>query len=245
MLSASSRLVAGCLLVGLAASLPIRSAAREPADEAGFVALFNGKDLTGWVYKAAAKDSLDGKTETPDGRLAVKDGVIVALAKDAKGGGGIKDLYTTKEFNGPFVLRLQFKAAEKADSGVYIRGVQQQVRDFPRRGEMKQLTKFKTDGWNDLEFVVTPAKTRRIVNGKDLAPTDKFELTVDGGKAVGKLNGKEVEVTSYQLKEEAEATATINGEKLGTMAVPLKGGVGLQAETGEFAFKNVRVKELK
>jgi len=245
MLSVSSRLAAGCLLVGLAASLPIPSPAQEPADEAGFVSLFNGKDLTGWVYKSAAKEPLDGKTETPDGRMVVKDGVIVALAKDAKGGGGIKDLNTVKEFNGPFVLRLQFKAAEKADSGVYIRGVQQQVRDFPRRGEMKQLAKFKTDGWNDLEFVVSPGKTRRIVNGKDLAPTDRFELTVDGDKAVGKLNGKELAVASYQLKEEAEATATVNGEKLGTMTVPLKGGVGLQAETGEFAFRNVRVKELK
>lgn len=234
------RLVALALLLAIGA-VPTLPAA-DPKEETGFVPLFNGKDLTGWKY---GKDVLDGKTETPDGRFVVKDGTIVALAADKKGGKGIKDLNSAKEYNNAFVLRLQFKAAPKSDSGVYIRGQQQQVRDFIRRGEMKNLEKvFKNDAWNDLEFIVAPGKARYLVNGKELDAKDKFELVIEAGKAVGKLNGKDLAVTNYQFKEDAVASATLNGEKLGTLNVPLKGGIGLQAETLEFAFKNVRIKEV-
>ena len=65
----------GLLTALLAAQVP--GAAEEKKEEDGFVQLFNGKDLTGWKYGAGAKDNLDGKTETPDKRIEVKDGVIV------------------------------------------------------------------------------------------------------------------------------------------------------------------------
>src|SRR4051812_31583707 len=97
-------------------------AADEFKPESGFTSLFNGKDLTGWMYKSMPKESLEGKTETPDKRVEVKDGVIVMNEKDKDGKGGIKDLYTSKEYNKDFVVRMQFRAAPKADSGVYIRG---------------------------------------------------------------------------------------------------------------------------
>ena len=44
------------------------------ADEPGFTAIFNGKDLTGWRLGSI---ELAGKTATDDGRFAVKDGVLV------------------------------------------------------------------------------------------------------------------------------------------------------------------------
>jgi hypothetical protein len=86
---------------------------------------------------------------------------------------------------------------------------------------------------------------RFLVNNKEIDPKDKFELTIEGGKAVAKLNGKETNVTSYQLKEGADCTSSINGDFLEKLIIPLKGGIGLQAEVGEFAFKNIRIKELK
>ncbi len=148
-----------------------------------------------------AKVSLEGKTESPDGRFAVVDGAIVANAKDKAGKGGIKDLNTTASFDKDFTLRLQFKAGPKADSGVYVRGPQIQIRDFVRRGEQKHLTKFKNDDWNDLEVVVKGTTMTVTVNGE----------------VVKGVPGK----------------------------IPAKGGIGLQAESGPFAFRRVRIMEAK
>src|SRR5215203_5230538 len=115
-------------LLVLAGALAAASQAQDAASDEGFVQLFNGKDLTGWQYKGS-KESLEGKTATPDERVKVEDGVIVMQPKDNKGKGGIKDLNTVKSYPKNFHLRLEFRASEKSDSGVYVRGPQLQVRD--------------------------------------------------------------------------------------------------------------------
>src|SRR5580765_6829758 len=116
--------------------------------EPGYVSLFNGKDLAGWKYGKEA--DLTGKTETADKRFRVADGIIIA-----EEGKGIKDLYTVKAYNTEFNVKMEFRAALKAYSGVYVRRPQLQVRDFIRRKEMvKQLTKFKNDDWNELDITV-------------------------------------------------------------------------------------------
>lgn len=163
--------------------------------EPGYTSLFNGKDLSGWHYKMkGGNEALEAKTETSDKRFTVKDGAIVAEV-----GKGIRDLYTVKEFGKDFHLKLEFRAGPKADSGVYIRGPQLQVRDYVRRNEQKHLTKFKNDDWNELD------------------------ITVKGNEAV----------------------CLCNGEPVGKLKVPAKGGIGLQAETGKFEFRRVRIKELQ
>ncbi len=164
--------------------------------EEGYTPLFNGKDLTGWRYGKKGEGDLSGKAETPDGRFKIADGAIVALEKDSSGKGGIRDLYTLVEFDKDFHLKLEFRAGLKADSGVYIRGPQLQIRDFVRRGEQKQLTKFKNDDWNELDITVT---------GTD-------------------------------------AVCTLNGEMLGKMKIPAKGPIGLQAESGKFEYRRIRIK---
>src|SRR5438094_809314 len=80
--------------------------------DAGYTSLFNGKDLTGWKY--GKEKDLAGKTETADKRFEVKDGIIVVNE-----GKGIKDLFTIQDYNKEFNLKLEFRAAPKADSGVY------------------------------------------------------------------------------------------------------------------------------
>jgi hypothetical protein len=213
--------------------------------EEGYTTLFNGKDLTGWRY-VGSKESLEGKTETPDKRIQVVNGIIVMNAKDDKGKGGIRDLYTIKDYNGPFHLKLQFRAALKADSGVYIRGKQLQVRDYPRfGGQYSKVPAFKLDDWNDLDITVSPITTKVLVNGEALTNADVFELTVKDGQSVARLNGKDIKVTSYQHKAGAFALCRNNGEVLEkAFEVPLKGGIGLQAETGQFEFRRIRVREL-
>jgi hypothetical protein len=123
-------------------------AAEEFKLEEGYTSLFNGKDLTGWTY-GKDKDKMDDKTATPDKRIEVRDGVI--LVNEGK---GIMDLYTAREFNKDFHLLLEFRAAPKADSGLYIRGKQLQVRDYPTVGPYKNLKHFRDGDWNVLEITV-------------------------------------------------------------------------------------------
>lgn len=226
-------------------ALPLHAADDFKVEE-GYTSLFNGKDLTGWRY-VGSKESLEGKTETMDKRFQVVDGVIVANEKDANGKGGIKDLYTVKSFNKDFNIKMEFRAALKADSGVYIRGPQLQVRDFIRRNEQKQLKKFKDDDWNELDITVKNGVVTTSVNGKALTDKDVLELTVKDGKPEAKLNGKEVPATAISVSTAAQATCLCNGEALApkTMNVPMQStsGIGLQAETGKFEFRRIRIKE--
>jgi hypothetical protein len=220
------------------------STAQEPKVEEGFTPLFNGKDLTGWVYKPKAKESLEGKTETPDGRFSAENGIIVAHEKDKNGKGGTTDLYTTKDFSKDFILRLEFRAAPKADSGVYIRGPQLQVRDYPTVGPYNKVS-FKKGDWNDLEIIVRNKVLVTKVNGKTLTAKDALELTVKDGKQAARLNGKDIDVTAVALTFGPAAECRCNGEVIEpAFPVPTKGGIGLQAESGKFEFRNIRVKEM-
>jgi len=216
-----------------------------PKVEDDYTSLFNGKDLTGWKYYGT---KLEGKTKTPDKRIEVKDGVIVMNETDEKGKGGIKDLYTVKTYNNDFKLKLEFRAGFKADSGVYLRGPQLQVRDFIRRNEQRQLKKFKNDDWNELDITVKGGNFAATVNGKALKDSDVLELTVKERKPSAKLNGKDINVIGIQVAANALATCLCNGEPLNpkTMGVPAKAnaGIGLQAESGKFEFRNIRIKEL-
>jgi hypothetical protein len=234
-------LVTACL------SAVASSHAQDKKIEEGFTSLFNGKDFTGWKYLQAPNESLEGKTETPDGRMVVKDGVILVNEKDKNGKGGIKDLFTVAQYNQDFILRLEFRAAPKADSGVYLRSVpaQLQVRDYPTVGPYKKLKNFKDGDWNELEIIVTGNVVSTSVNGKALTDKDVFELTFKDGKPAAKLNGKDIDVNLVQLAVGAVAECKCNGEILEkAFKIPSKGGIGLQAETGKFEFRNIRIKVL-
>src|SRR3954470_17820731 len=98
--------IAACALVAL-----VLHADDKPA---GAIELFNGKDLTGWGYKTGEK--FDGKTESDDKRFSAKDGVIIVHP-----GTGIRQLWTTAQFPKDFELKLEFRAAVNADSGLFIR----------------------------------------------------------------------------------------------------------------------------
>ncbi len=118
--------------------LPAAPQAGEKTNPA-FEPLFNGKDLTGWGYKSGEK--FDGKTESDDKRFTAKDGMIVVHP-----GKGIKQLWTTRVFPYDFELRLEFRAAVNADSGLFLREPQLQVRDYLVAGPYKQLKKYKAAG---------------------------------------------------------------------------------------------------
>jgi hypothetical protein len=156
-----------------------------------WVELFNGKDLTGWGYKTGEK--FDGKTESDDKRYTAKGGTIVV--NDAK---GIKQLWTTKEFPKDFELRLEFRAGVNADSGLFVRKPQLQVRDYLVAGPYKELKKYKPQDWNEIVVVVKGETAHCTCNGEVLNAALKVPAT--GGIGLEADRGV-MEYRKIRLKE--------------------------------------------
>ena len=135
--------------------------------------LFNGKDLTGWGYKTGDKfESFDGKTEASDKRYSVKDGILVVNP-----GKGTHQLWTAEKFPKDFELRLEFRAAVNADSGLFVRGPQLQVRDYPVAGPYKELKKYKAQDWNEIVVIVKGGLAHCTCNGEVLEAKMKVPET--------------------------------------------------------------------
>jgi hypothetical protein len=159
-----------------------------------FTPLFNGKDLSGWGYKNG--DKFDGKTESSDGRYAAKDGMIVVNP-----GKGIAQLWTTKEFPKDFELRLEFRAAVNADSGLFVRKPQLQVRDYLVAGPYKKLEKYKPQDWNEIVVVVKGTTAHCTCNGEVLEAALKLPET--GGIGLEADRGQ-MEYRNIRIKENKE-----------------------------------------
>lgn len=157
--------------------------------EEGFESLFNGRDLTGWGYRptseadmAAAKrwqasdpnaaawpfvtraERFDGLTESPDRRFRAINGRLVVTAPPE--GRKIQQLWTTREFGDDFILTLEFRATPNADSGLYLRGPQLQVRDYRVAGPYKNLARYKPQDWNALVVTVRGGVAVATCNGE-------------------------------------------------------------------------------
>jgi hypothetical protein len=142
--------------------------------EEGYAILYNGKDLTGWKYgdvppkMKPPTEVLDGKTQTSDKRFEVMDGLIVANV----GKGPNMAIYTAREFNKDFHLKLEFRTSaenKKNNSGVFIRGPQLQldaVTEGGLTGVFKNLTKFKPGDWNELDITVKGTVATCKCNGE-------------------------------------------------------------------------------
>jgi Domain of Unknown Function (DUF1080) len=155
--------------------------------DAGFKSLFNGKDLTGWSFRAKADrnspkvgdvtEKFDGKTESSDaGRYSAKDGILtVNFPKGQER--LISSLYTVEEFPKDFTLKLEFRASVNADSGIFIRKPQLQCRDYLVAGPYKELKKYKPQDWNQIEVVVKGGVARCTCNGEVLEAEFKLPET--------------------------------------------------------------------
>ncbi len=157
------------LCVGIAVAVVAR--AEEFKLEEGFTRLDNGKDLTGWT------GNLEG--------WSVVDGGIHMDSKKAKG-----SIYSEQTHTNNCVIRLQFRAAERADSGVFIYGRQLQVRDYPTAGP-NQYAKFaKPAGeWNDLEFDISDGEAVVRLNGEVIENNWKIGGRTEQGIGLQKERG--------------------------------------------------------
>jgi len=168
--------------------------------EPGFVSLFNGTDLSGWGFRATPKAEIEaakqrdasnpkppvriffdapvrfaGATVTPEGRYLAKHGRLVVTTPPEYR--KIQQLYTERDFPTDFILKLEFRASVNADSGVYIRGPQLQVRDYLLAGPYNQLKKYRPQDWNELEITVRGTVATCTCNGEVIEAAFKIPAT--------------------------------------------------------------------
>lgn len=168
--------------------------------EPGYRSLFNGKDLTGWGFRASTEQErkaaerrrrnpkapawplvekdihFDGQEQSSDGRYQVVNGRLVVTTPTE--GRRIQQLWTTESFDQDFVLKLEFRATPNADSGVFIRGRQLQCRDYRLAGPFKNLKRYRPQDWNELVIRVSGTIAHCSCNGEVLEAS--FEVPASG-----------------------------------------------------------------
>ena len=173
----------------------------------GFRSLFNGKDLTGWCFRAPAErnspkfgdvtERFDGKSESSDaGRYSARDGILTVNFPKGRER-LISALYTVEEFPKDFTLKLEFRASANADSGIFIRKPQLQCRDYLVAGPYKNLKKYKPQDWNQIEVVVKGRTAHCTCNGEVLEAA--FALPATGPIALEGDRGQ-MEYRRIQIK---------------------------------------------
>jgi len=130
--------------------------------EAGFVALFNSSDLSGWKV-AATKDkdksgeALDGKKETSTKRFVLTDGV---LAIDSKVKGDIT-IFTAKTFDKDAHIKFDFKPGKGCNNDIYFRGLKFDLK-------AADIANMKEGEWNAFEIVVAGDMAEFKNNGESI-----------------------------------------------------------------------------
>jgi hypothetical protein len=187
----------------------------------GEVALFNGKDLTGWV---AIVPEAEAKGIRPESVWSVRDGVLVCEGNPA---GYIR----TKEKYANYVLRLQWRfnpVKGPGNSGVLLRMVGED-KVWPRSVEAQLYSGNAGDFWNIDEFPMKtdPGRTRGRNTKKTHAAErpvgewNEYEIIVNRGDVVLSVNGEEVN-RAWDVEE-----------------VP--GFIALQSEGAEIQFRSIRL----
>src|SRR5688500_16924068 len=179
-----------------AALFPAVVAGIQPPVEEGFTTLFNGKDLTGWVYGQRA-----GGAENKSGKgYQVENGVLFTTKDD----GG--NLFTEKEYS-DFVFRFEFKLTPNANNGIGIRaplegdaayvGMEIQVLD----DSGSEYTKLQPAQYHGSIYQMFPAKRG---HQKPVGEWNSEEITAHGRRITVVLNGTTiVDANLDDVKDEA------------------------------------------
>lgn len=197
-------------------------------DADGFVPLFNGKDMTGWVWN----NSWKGR----DGGYAVKAGVMVC--DPSKGG----NIYTDREF-ADFIFRFEFKLFKATNNGVGIRapldgdaaytGMEIQILDHDDP-EYSWIKPYQAHG---SVYGTIPAERGFL---KKNGEWNQEEIKVDGRTITVTLNGHVITQGHFDL---ARSEGTLDHQNHPGLARS-KGHIGFLGHGYNIEFKNLSVKEL-
>jgi hypothetical protein len=218
--------------------LSISASAIAATPPAGFTAIFNGKDLTGW----RGGDTFDHRKylAMPADKRAEQDAKWTAemkahwraendeLVNDGKG-----KYATTEKDYGDFELLIDYKTVPLADSGIYLRGVPQvQIWDHTNPAEKKNGADKGSGGlWNN--SAGAPGKDPLVLADKPFGQWNSFRILMVGSRVSVWLNGKQV-VDHANLENFYDRKTPI----------PAKGPIELQTHGGEIRWKNIFIREI-
>ncbi len=193
------------------------------AQEAKFVSLYNGKDLTGWHVK-------DGKAEAWKA-----NGEMISCV--AAGGGWLS---SDKEY-GDFVLRLEYRIGPGGNSGVGIRfpaqgdpahvGMEVQILD----DEAPQYANLKPAQYNGGIYYQSPPKVKA---SKKPGEWNRYVIRCQGPNITVRLNGTVIQEVNVEQFTKGEGGYKALAER------PRKGFIGMQSHGDQVDFRNIEIREL-
>lgn len=222
---------------------PAAFAAKPPK---GFVALFNGQDLTGWrggdtfdhrklmaMPEADRKAKIAAWTTSMTVRSDKTGKPHWSVEKDELVNDGFGAYATTEKDYGDFELLLEYKTVPKADSGIYLRGVPQvQIWDHTEADPQK-LGRGKGSGglWNNSPGA--EGKDPLVLADRPFGQWNKFRIVMVGSRVSVWLNSKLV--VDHALLENYYDRKT---------PVPARGPIQLQTHGGEIRWRNIFLREI-
>ena len=206
---------------------------------AGFTAIFNGTDLTGW-WGATTEDPAKYMSMTPEEFAKKKEASLADVKKHWSVDKGElvndgKGLYlTTEKYYGDFELWVDYKTVAQADSGIYLRGIPQvQIWDFTKEGGKWNIGADKGSGglWNNSKGA--PGRDPLVLANKPFGEWNRFRIIMVGERVTIFLNDKLV-VDHARLENYFKRTDPVYRT----------GPIQLQTHGGEIRWRNVFLKEL-
>lgn len=206
---------------------------------AGFAALFNGRDLTGWhgmghfdPRKLAAMSDEErvqkraADLEDAQKHWRVENGELV------NDGNGVY-LTTDAEF-GDYELWIDYKTVAKADSGIYLKATPQvQIWDYTEAGGKWKIGADKGSGglWNN--SAGAPGKDPLVLADRPFGEWNRFRIIQVGARTTVYLNEKLVVEHAIM-------------ENFWDRKAPLfaRGPLQLQTHGGEIRWRNIFLREL-
>lgn len=194
------------------------------AQEEGFVALFDGKSLNGWVGNKSDYVAKDG-----------------ALVIEPKGGGG-GNLYTEKEY-GDFILRFEFQLTPGANNGLGIHAPLEG--DAAYLGKELQILDNEAEKYANLQgyqyhgslYGVMPAKRGFLL---PVGEWNKQEVRVQHPFITVTLNGEVILQGNYL---EISQSGTLD-KKNHPGLFRSRGHIGFLGHGDVVRFRSIRIKEL-
>jgi hypothetical protein len=220
-----------------------------PTPPAGFVSLFNGKDMGGWrggttfdhrlLLEMSPEDraaKIAKWTEDLGTHWIVENEELV---NDGKG-----SYATTEKDYGDFELTLEYKTVPKADSGVYLRGVPQvQIWDPTDPDEGGKLGRAKGSGglWNNPAG--SAGKDPLVKADKPFGEWNQLRVVMVGSRVSVWLNGQ-MTVDHAIMENYYDRASKDPALKANPRPIPRLGPVQLQTHGAEIRWRNIFLREI-
>lgn len=232
--------VAVCVLLFAATVVGAQTPSpRVPTPPAGFTALYNGRDLTGW----RGGDTVDHRkllamTEAERAAQIARWNATMRAHWTAQGDELVNDglgAYATTETDyGDFELIVDYKTVPKADSGIYLRGVPQvQIWDYTEEAKFTLGANKGSGGlWNN--SAGAPGKDPLVRADKPFGEWNRLRIVMVGARVSVWLN--DAQVVDHAIMENYYDRA---------VPVPARGPIQLQTHGGEIRWRNIYIREIR